>query len=194
MGRRSERPGFAAQGNILAGEAVVAEMARAFQAGPGRLAERLMSALEAGQAAGGDKRGEQSAALLVERQGYSAETGLGIDRLIDLRVDDHPHPIVELRRLLGLRLRQEVSFRAMKPYLDKDFRRAVEIMAEGAGDYPDSPEILYDLACFESLADRTEDALPTWHAASSWRPRCARWRLPTPTSTPSGPTRVLPNC
>src|SRR3972149_811909 len=102
MGRRAERPGVAAQGNILAG-----------------------------RAAGGDKRGEQSAALLVERQGYSAETGLGIDRLIDLRVDDHPHPIVELRRLLDLRLRQEVAFRAMRFYLDREFPRAVGIMARG---------------------------------------------------------------
>ena len=150
---------YAVQGNILTGEAVVREMARAFEASTGMLAERLMGSLEAGQAAGGDKRGEQSAALVVERQGYAAETGLGIDRVIDLRVDDHPHPIGELRRLLGLRLRQEVAFRAMRPYLEKDFARAVSIMAEGAQTYPDSPEILYDLACFESLAGRTEDSL-----------------------------------
>jgi uncharacterized Ntn-hydrolase superfamily protein len=152
-------PNFAVQGNILAGEAVVREMARAFETGLGPLCERLLAALQAGQAAGGDKRGEQSAALVVERNGYAQETRLGIDRVIDLRVDDHPHPITELRRLLDLRLRQEVAFRAMRFYLDRDYPRAVAIMADGARQFPDSPEILYDLACFESLAGQAEPCL-----------------------------------
>ena len=152
-------PRFAVQGNLLAGEAVVQEMARAFEAGAGALCQRLLAALEAGQAAGGDKRGEQSAALIVERSGYAQETRLGIDRVIDLRVDDHPHPIAELRRLLDLRLRQEVAFRAMRFYLDRDFPRAVAIMADGLRQFPDSPEILYDLACFESLAGQPEACL-----------------------------------
>src|SRR3990172_10929853 len=94
---------FGVQGSLLAGEAVVQEMVRAFEAGTGALCQRLLAALEAGQAAGGDKRGEQSAALIVERSGYAQETRLGIDRVIDLRVDYHPHPIAELRRLLDLR-------------------------------------------------------------------------------------------
>jgi len=151
--------GYTVQGNLLAGEAVVQEMARAFEAGAGALCQRLLAALEAGQAAGGDKRGEQSAALIVERSGYAQETRLGIDRVIDLRVDDHPHPIAELRRLLDLRLRQEVAFRAMRFYLDRDFPRAVAIMADGLRQFPDSPEILYDLACFESLAGQPEACL-----------------------------------
>lgn len=150
---------FAVQGNLLAGEAVVQEMVRAFEAGTGALCQRLLAALEAGQAAGGDKRGEQSAALIVERSGYAQETRLGIDRVIDLRVDDHPHPIAELRRLLDLRLRQEVAFRAMRFYLDREFSRAVAIMADGVRQFPDSPEILYDLACFESLAGQPEACL-----------------------------------
>ncbi len=151
--------GFAAQGNILAGEAVVREMARTFEGAAGPLAGRLLAALEAGQAAGGDKRGEQSAALIVEQSGYADATGLGIDRMIDLRVDDHPHPITELRRLLDLRLRQEISFRAMRPYYDADYARAAAIMAEGARAYPDSAEILYNLACFESMAGQAEESL-----------------------------------
>lgn len=94
-------PGYACQGNILAGETVVTEMAAAFEASAGRpLAERLLAALRAGQAAGGDKRGQQSAALLVVKEG--AGYGGYTDRLVDLRVDDHPTPIEELARLYDL--------------------------------------------------------------------------------------------
>jgi uncharacterized Ntn-hydrolase superfamily protein len=92
--------GFCCQGNILAGEAVVTNMADAFKAAQGELAERLMAALEAGQAAGGDRRGRQSASLYVAREGGSY--GGILDRYIDLRVDDHPEPIKELSRILGL--------------------------------------------------------------------------------------------
>ncbi len=93
-------PGFACQGNILAGEDVVKEMAREFRGTDGLLPERLVKALAAGQAAGGDRRGMQSAALLVVRQ--SGGYGGWNDRYIDLRVDDHPQPIQELERLLTL--------------------------------------------------------------------------------------------
>ena len=93
--------GFTCQGNTLTGPEVVQEMARAMRESGGQpLAERLMRALEAGQAAGGDKRGQQSAAMLV------AQEGLGMpgfdDKLIDLRVDDHDGPILELRELLEM--------------------------------------------------------------------------------------------
>lgn len=72
-------------------------MGRTFEQAKGPLAERLLKALQAGQAAGGDRRGQQSAALLVvkERGGYGGYN----DRYIDLRVDDHPRPIEELIRL-----------------------------------------------------------------------------------------------
>ncbi len=95
---------FCVQGNILAGEAVVDAMAKAFVegrgAGGGSLADWLVAALEAGQKAGGDRRGMQSAALLVVRR--NAGYGGGNDRFIDLRVDDHPQPITELARLLSI--------------------------------------------------------------------------------------------
>jgi uncharacterized Ntn-hydrolase superfamily protein len=90
-------PGFACQGNILAGPAVVANMAKAFRETRGELAERMISALEAGQAAGGDKRGQQSAALLIVRP--SDANPEYNDRYIDLRVEDHKTPIKELRRV-----------------------------------------------------------------------------------------------
>jgi uncharacterized Ntn-hydrolase superfamily protein len=90
--------GFAAQGNILVGAETVDALAATFAATEGRpLAQRLIDCLAAAQAAGGDRRGQQSAALLVvERDGGYA--GLS-DLLVDLRVDDHPEPIPELGRL-----------------------------------------------------------------------------------------------
>jgi uncharacterized Ntn-hydrolase superfamily protein len=90
--------GFAAQGNILVGEETVTSLAVTFGATRGRpLAERLLECLAAAQAAGGDRRGQQSAALLVvERDGGYA--GLS-DTLVDLRVDDHAAPVAELARL-----------------------------------------------------------------------------------------------
>ena len=92
--------GYVAQGNILVGQETVEAMARAFEGTGGELAARLLAALDAGQEAGGDSRGEQSAALLVVREGggYGGDN----DREIDLRVDDHPRPIKELIRIRGL--------------------------------------------------------------------------------------------
>lgn len=93
-------PGYACQGNILAGPRVVEAMVEAFEKSEGELARRLLAALEAGQAAGGDRRGQQSAALLVVREkgGYGGFN----DRYVGLRVYDHPEPIKELRGVLSL--------------------------------------------------------------------------------------------
>ena len=91
---------YAAQGNILVSGETVEAMARAFEAGRGELADRLVAALAAGQAAGGDRRGQQSAAVLVVRPegGYGGWT----DRYLDLRVDDDPAPIERLEALVDL--------------------------------------------------------------------------------------------
>ncbi len=93
---------YTCQGNLLAGEAVVKDMAKAFEEKKGPLAWRMMAALEAGEAAGGDKRGKQSAAILVVRE-RSGPDRRG-DRYLDFRVDDHEDPIKELARILALRL------------------------------------------------------------------------------------------
>jgi len=94
-------PGFSAQGNMMASDAVWGAIAAGFQSANGRLAERMLAGLEAGQAAGGDLRGQQSAALLVVAGTASGQPWL--DRQVDIRVDDHTAPLVELRRLLRLR-------------------------------------------------------------------------------------------
>jgi uncharacterized Ntn-hydrolase superfamily protein len=92
--------GFCCQGNILTGPEVVDAMVEGYTTAGGSFASRLLTALEAGQAAGGDARGQQSAAILIVRPngGYGGRN----DRWIDLRVDDHSEPIAELRRLVML--------------------------------------------------------------------------------------------
>jgi uncharacterized Ntn-hydrolase superfamily protein len=91
---------YSVQANLMDKDSVWPAMARAYEQAEGDLAERLLQALEAAQSEGGDVRGRQSAAILV----VSAEaTGRPwVDRLFDLRVEDHPEPVVELRRLVRL--------------------------------------------------------------------------------------------
>ena len=152
-------PGYAVQGNILAGEAVVVEMERAYLATGGSLAERLVAALEAGQVAGGDVRGQQSAAVVVERAGASTETREGIDRVCDLRVDDHLEPIVELRRLVGIHLVWDALRRATAHHAPGRYGEGVALLAAAHKRYGDDAALLYDLACFECLDGRPTDAL-----------------------------------
>jgi uncharacterized Ntn-hydrolase superfamily protein len=99
---------FAVQGNMLVGEATVSSMATAYREAATRdLVERLLLAMEAGQAAGGDKRGRQSASLIV----YAEEDYA----LLDLRVDEHPDPVAELRRILSIARLQLMPFVAGMP-------------------------------------------------------------------------------
>ena len=98
---------FSVQGNILAGPHVAQAMARAFENTSGELAERLYAALKAGDDAGGDRRGRQSASILVVRKGGGSS--LNNDRLCYINVDDHPDPLLELGRLLHLQLAWSLS-------------------------------------------------------------------------------------
>ena len=91
---------FAVQGNLLTGTEVIHSMSVGFEEANGTLAERMIASLHAGQQAGGDKRGKQSAALLIVKRGWGYG-GLS-DRFRDLRVDDHPSPIKELERIYYL--------------------------------------------------------------------------------------------
>jgi uncharacterized Ntn-hydrolase superfamily protein len=151
--------GYAVQGNILAREAVVTEMERTFLETEGPLAVRLVSALEAAQAAGGDARGQQSSALVVERAGAAAESREGIDRVCELRVEDHPEPIVELRRLLGIHQVWDALRRAISFHEPGKYAEGAALLREALDRHGDDPVLLYDLACFESLAGDTEQAL-----------------------------------
>jgi uncharacterized Ntn-hydrolase superfamily protein len=152
--------GYAVQGNMLAGEAVVGEMERAFLETTGAsLADRLVSALEAAQAAGGDARGQESSALVVERTGATAEWREGIDRVCELRVEDHPEPIVELRRLLGIHRVWDALRRASSFHETGKYAEGAVLLRAALGQHGDDAVLLYDLACFDSLAGDTEEAL-----------------------------------
>ena len=134
---------YACQGNILVGEATVLAMGHTFDQTAGPLGKRLLAALAAGQAAGGDRRGQQSAALLVVRQngGYGGFN----DRMIDLRVDDHPQPIQELQRLLSL---HELYLSPPDPQdilvIDRALATELQALLTLSGDYQGSPSGVYD--------------------------------------------------
>ncbi len=151
--------GYAVQGNILAGEAVVNEMERAFLETGGSLAERLVSALEAGQAAGGDSRGQQSSAIVVEKVGAAAESREGLDLVCELRVEDHPQPIAELRRLVGIHLIWDALRRASARHEPGRYAEGVAILDGALRQHGEDAILLYDLACFECLAGDTAAAL-----------------------------------
>jgi len=127
-------PGVAVQGNILAGEQVVEEMMRAWEKSADEpvLARRLLAALAAGDAAGGDSRGRQSAALLVVREG--AGYGGGDDVAVDLRIDDHTDPVAELGRLLDLNdLYLTASTDEEQVPVDDDLRTELDARARRLG-------------------------------------------------------------
>jgi uncharacterized Ntn-hydrolase superfamily protein len=129
--------GVAVQGNILAGPEVVDAMKAAWDASAGEpaLARRLLAALAAGDEAGGDKRGRQSAALLVVSDG-AGYGGLD-DVAVDLRVDDHPTPVPELARLLDLNdLYLTASTEEEKVEVTPELRSEIDELVQAAG-HPD---------------------------------------------------------
>ena len=160
-------PNYSAQGNILVGEQVVRAMARAFETTRGDLADRLVAALAAGQEAGGDARGQQSAGLLVVRKG--AGFG-GSDRYIDLRVDDHPEPIRELQRLLRrYRLTLEL-YRSMALESEGKLEEAIAVVRRVLEQDPQDGEKHYRLAVLLARAGRTAEALQALERAIAVNP------------------------
>jgi uncharacterized Ntn-hydrolase superfamily protein len=148
---------YTAQGNILVSEATVQAMGQAFEETDGMLAEKLMRALEAGQAAGGDSRGQQSAAILVVKAG--AGYGGFNDRYCDLRVDDHVTPIAELRRVFNLWKFNALIQQGYIAVEAGDFDAAYAA-GEGAVEAaPDDGESHYHYACYLSRGGRSAEAM-----------------------------------
>jgi len=171
-GRRG--PGYAVQGNILVGEAVVAEMEKSFLASAGRpLAERLLAALAAGDAAGGDSRGRQSAALLVCRAkgGYNGFT----DRAVDVRVDDDPDPFRELTRLVGMAVVNDLWNRGWTGFMEKRYAEALkwqeEATARAEAQPAMLPEVVYDLAVIRLAAGDRAGAVEAARRALALNPK-----------------------
>lgn len=140
---------FACQGNILVGKETVEAMTEVFQTATGDLADRLMAALLSGDKAGGDRRGKQSAGLLVVKEagGYGGVT----DKYIDLRVDDHEEPVRELARIHEL---HKLYFRKSAPEeilkIEGEARRTVIRLLQSLG-YIGLQEQLADEEVFEAL-------------------------------------------
>ena len=145
---------FSAQANLMANDRVWPAMSEAFEKSTGDLADRLLAALEAGEAAGGDIRGSQSAALLIVRASGSGRPWAGADRVFDLRVDDHPQPIAELSRILAL---HRVYFEKPKPedFLSLEGALLAEVRAclTRLGYYRGPAEGAYDEVTGKALAD-----------------------------------------
>ena len=148
-------PGYAAQGNILVSGATVDAIAETFESSRGPLAERLLDCLDAAQAAGGDSRGQQSAAILVvERDGGYA--GLS-DSIVDLRVDEHARPLEELRRIYVM---HQAIFGKTPPgdWLDVDDELGAELRERLArlGYEGDLEEAFSQWAGTENLEERVD--------------------------------------
>lgn len=143
---------YAAQGNILVSSATVEAMARAFEQAKGELADRLVAALAAAQAAGGDRRGQQSASVLVVRPegGYGGYN----DRYLDLRVDDDPAPIERLKALVDL---HHLFFKPPAPgemvAIEGELAREVQQILQWAGYYDGPSTGEYDAATRKALTD-----------------------------------------
>jgi uncharacterized Ntn-hydrolase superfamily protein len=143
---------YAAQGNILVSGETVEAIARTFEAARGELADRLVEALAAGQAAGGDRRGQQSAAVLVVREGGSY--GGYTDRYLDLRVDDDPAPIERLKALVDL---HHLFFKPPAPgemvAIEGDVAREAQRILRWAGFYDGPASGEYDAVTRKALSD-----------------------------------------
>ncbi len=161
-------PNYAIQGNILAGEAVVDTMEKIFLKTDGTLASRLYAALMAGDAAGGDSRGRQSAAMLVVKEG--AGYGGYTDRAIDIRVDDHPDPFKELGRLLDLAQVNYSWNEAWTLFTEKKFAEALPIMERAGRLAPSNAEVLYDLVVIRLAAGLKTEALEALEKSLSLNP------------------------
>jgi len=177
--------GYSAQANLMLNDTVWGAMAEAYEGAEGDLAERLMVALEAAEAEGGDIRGKQSAALLVVT---GTPTGKPwADKLFDLRVDDHPEPLPELRRILSIarsyRLSDEaetalVTGSQNEETIADEYRRAFEMMPDSS-----NPEIAYWQAVALTNSGKLDEALPIFAKVFAADPH---WRDLTPRLVPAG--------
>ncbi len=162
-------PNYAAQGNILVGEAVVAAVESTFVNTGGTLADRLYAALLAGDRQGGDSRGRQSAALIVVKK--NAGYGGFSDRAIDIRVDDHPDPFKELGRLLDYAQMNYSWNEAWTLFQDRKPTQALSHMERTARLAPNNPEVLYDLAVIRLAAGDESGAIQALDRSLQMNPK-----------------------
>jgi len=163
---------YCAQGNILVGPDVVDALARTFESSTGALAERLVAAMDAGQSAGGDQRGTQSAALVVAKP-LAGAAGFG-DRVVDLRVDDSRAPLTELRRLLNMFQARGLVSEAYARLRERSIDAASAAALAARQKSPEYDEAWVAWAATELGAGRTSTALDGVRKAIELNPANAR--------------------
>jgi uncharacterized Ntn-hydrolase superfamily protein len=172
---------FSVQANLMTNPGVPEAMAEAFRRAQGTLAERMLAALDAAQALGGDLRGKQSAAILVvsgEASGRPLE-----DRLVDLHVEDNPEPLQELRRLLTLQTAYEYMNRGDHALERGEVDAAMEAYGQAERLVPDNMEMKFWHAVSLANAGRVEAALPLFETIFR---RDAHWRELVPRLAAAG--------
>ena len=184
--------GFSAQANIMASDRVWPAMARAFQRTGGDLAERLLAALDAAQAEGGDLRGRQSAAILVVAPRSSGRPWAGADRLFDLRVEDHPEPLKELRRLVRLQRAYDHANRGDQRVSEKRIDEALKEYAEAARLAPEIVELPFWQAVALIGVGREAEAMAIFREVFAKEPAWADLvpRLPAANQLPNDPKLI----
>lgn len=182
--------GYSVQANLMDKPTVWPAMARAFESAKGDLADRLLAALDAAQAEGGDIRGRQSAALLVVRAKSTGEPWR--DRLVDLRVDDNPEPLKELRRLLTLhRAYEQMNLGDESAALSK-WDEAVAHYSAAAKMAPEIAELPFWQAVTLFMAGQEDRAMPIFRDVFAREERWARLvpRLPASGLLPDDPKKI----
>ena len=159
---------YCAQGNILVGPEVVDAMASSFESSSGPLAERLMDALDAAQAAGGDARGKQSGAILVVAP--RAGSGGFSDRVVDIRVDDHPRPLEELRRVLDLFRSGQMVRNANASLAEGNLDEALSTATAGRDKSPENDNAWVAVAAVQARMGRSSEALESLRRAVELNP------------------------
>jgi len=153
---------FSVQANLMANDRVWPAMAKAFRETKGALADRMLAALDAAQAAGGDIRGKQSAAILIVS---GTPTGKSwVDRKIDLRVEDHPEPLKELRRLVSVHRAYERMNNGDVAVEKGDIEGALREYRDAESLLPNNVEVQYWSAVSLANAGRLEESLPLFRA------------------------------
>ena len=152
--------GYSVEANMMLNDKVVPAMAKAYESTEGDLAERLMAALEAAQSVGGDIRGKQSAAMLIVK---SESTGRSwADRVLELRIEDHPTPIAEMRRLLGVHRAYEHMNAGDLAVEHDDLELAMAEYGKAAELLPGNVEVQYWAAVTLATSGELEQALPVF--------------------------------
>jgi uncharacterized Ntn-hydrolase superfamily protein len=181
-------PRFSCQANMMLNGKVWSAMAKTFRRAKGPLAERMVYALEAGQAAGGDIRGRQSASLLIVK--VKASEKPWEDRLIDLRVEDNPEPIVELKRLLAVHRAYEHMNAGDLAAEKNDVPTAFKEYSAAQSMFPDNLEMKYWHAVMLANLGRVDSSLPIFKQVFT---EDANWRLLTGRLPEAGQLNVNPD-